>query len=89
MTAPTPGPAALRKVEQQMFTAVVTKLCEANVDCTIIATDGDRPRQCGGCPHVCVAARWEDGFLDLVCRKHGEAAEQRPGALVVWGRESR
>jgi len=48
--------------------------------CELTADDGmDR------CPGKPVAIRYEHGFLDTVCRKHAERAEQRRGATVIWG----
>lgn len=89
MTAPNaPSGPSTNGAYEAMAKALVVALVDEKIYCAIIATDGDKPRHNGGCPHACVGVKWEDGFLDLVCEKHGQGAEAR-GALVVWTRGAR
>lgn len=42
----------------------------------------------GRCHGSVVAVKWEDGFLDRVCRRHADDAKTRPRAIVLNPKEA-
>jgi hypothetical protein len=64
-----------------MARCLLGEQCEATADPTHVRGTSPLDRE-GRCTNPSVAMRWEQGFGDAVCEKHGARAEER-GALVL------